>query len=190
MIFVLLASAAFCETYTWEDQNGINFTDDLAKVPKKYRSKAIAEARKDITGSDTPVTTSDQSSSNQPAFHQPSQETSLRDDKNSDGRKSHQELPRNIDEANDELKYQDSYQSQERYENHRHHYSGQSPGVEEAQRSACESQSQARKDMNRMEERIWQSRQVLDAGGSLPTKQEHQQKGGKAHKTRGKKNVD
>jgi len=69
-------------------------------------------------------------------------------------------------------------------------YSGQSPGIEEAQRSDCESQSQARKDMNRMEERIWQSRQVLDAGGSLPTKQEHQQKGGKAHKTRGKKNVD
>ena len=190
LILVLVASAAFCETYKWEDQNGINFTDDLAKVPKKYRSKAIAEAREDITVSNPPVTTSDQSSTITPSTHQQIQKNHLNDNKISDGKNTLQEQSLNLDKANDGTKYQDSYQSQERYENHRHHYSGQLPGVEEAQRSAYESQSQARKDMNRMEERIRHSRQALDAGGSLPTKQEHQQKGGKTHKTRGKKNVD
>jgi uncharacterized protein DUF4124 len=38
---VICSVPAFAETYTWEDDQGtINFTEDLGKVPKKYRKKA------------------------------------------------------------------------------------------------------------------------------------------------------
>jgi hypothetical protein len=176
---LLLPGPAFCDTYTWEDENGINFTDDLEKVPKKYRSKTIAEAREDITGSNPPVTASDQSNKNQPTTHKPHPKAHLRDDRKTQGRKSPQEQPRNIDEANDGMKYQDSYQSQGGYENNRHQYSGQSHGVEEAQRSAYESLSPARKAMNQAEERIRESRRALDAGGRLSTSQEQRHNEGK-----------
>jgi len=32
---------AIAETYSWEDENGtVNFSEDLSKIPKKYRKKA------------------------------------------------------------------------------------------------------------------------------------------------------
>ena len=40
----LLASVASAEIYRWEDENSINFTDDLASVPEKYREKVPSEA--------------------------------------------------------------------------------------------------------------------------------------------------
>lgn len=38
---ILLASPAFCETYSWEDSNGIHFTDDISKVPSKNQKKYL-----------------------------------------------------------------------------------------------------------------------------------------------------
>ena len=178
-MLVISASAAFCETYTWEDQNGINFTDDLGKVPKKYRSKAIAEARKDGTESKSPVTTQVQSRNIQPATHQPKQETHLNDNRIPDRNNFQQEQPQNIYNASDGGGYQDFYQQQERYENNQQYYGGQSRGIRRAQRSAYESQTPARKAMDQAEEMIRQSRQALDSGGSYPTKHEYQQKGGR-----------
>jgi hypothetical protein len=183
MIFVLIASVAFCDTYTWEDQNGINFTDDLAKVPLNYRRKAISEAREDISGSRPPVTTLEQSRSNEPAFPQPNSDLSNQDDKISDSNNFRQEQPPNLDKANTEIMYQDSYQSQGGYYNQRHKR-GQTHGVHKAQRSANESLSPARKAMNRAEERIRQSRQALDAGGHSPSGQEQD----KSHKSQERKN--
>jgi len=179
LILILLANAAFCETYSWEDQNGINFTDDLGKVPKKYRSKAIAEARKDSTESKAPVTTSVQSSKVQPASSQPKQETRLTDNNITDRNDFQQEQSLNTYNASDGGGYQDYYQSQGGYENNRHYYGGQSRGVRRAQRSAYESQTPARKAMNQAEEMIRQSRQALDSGGSYPPKHEYQQNGGR-----------
>ena len=66
-------------------------------------------------------------------------------------------------------------------------YSGQSPGVEEAQRSAYESQTPARKAMIQAEERIRESRRALDAGGRLPTSQEQQHKKGNNHNSHHRK---
>ena len=179
LILVIFVSTAFCETYRWEDQNGINFTDDLGKVPKKYRSRAIAEARKDSTESDSPVATSVQSRNIQPATKQPKQESRLKDNKIPDKNHSQQEQPQNINNASDGGGYQDYYQSQEKYENNQPYYSGQSRGVRRAQRSAYESQTPARKAMNQAEEMIRRSRQALDSGGSYPPKHEYQQNGGR-----------
>jgi hypothetical protein len=181
LFLIIIAGTAFCETYRWEDQNGINFTDDLGKVPKKYRSRAIAEARKDITESDSPVATSVQSRNIQPATKQPEQETRLKDNKNPDRNHSQQEQPQNIYNSSDGEGYQDYYQPQGGYEYNQPYYNGQSRGVRRAQRSAYESQTPARKAMNQAEEMIRRSRQALDSGGSYPPKYEHQQKGGKPH---------
>ena len=183
LILVMLASVAFCETYTWEDQNGINFTDDLGKVPKKYRSKAIAEARKDLPVSTAPETASVQSRSIQPATRLPQQETRLDDNRLPDRNPPPQDQPQNTYNPSDGGGYQDYYQSQGYYENNRHYYGAQSPGVRRAQRSAYESQTPARKAMNQAEEMIRQSRQALDSGGSYPPKHDHRQKGGRTHNT-------
>ena len=43
-LFVLLSSVASAEVYRWEDENGINFTDDLASVPEKYREKVSTKS--------------------------------------------------------------------------------------------------------------------------------------------------
>jgi hypothetical protein len=177
LILVLLASAAFCDTYTWEDQNGINFTDDLGKVPKRYRSKAMAEARKDSTETKAPVTTSVQSRKVQPATRQPNQETRLTDNNIPDRDNFQQEQPQHINNASDGVGYQDYYQPQERYGYNQPYYGGQSRGVRRAQRSAYESQTPARKAMNQAEEMIRQSRQALDSGGSYPPKHEYKQNG-------------
>ena len=41
LFLVLFAVPAMAETYTWTDERGtVNFTEDLGKVPKKYRKKA------------------------------------------------------------------------------------------------------------------------------------------------------
>lgn len=40
MVFMGLAGPAWCETYEWTDNKGVvNFTDDLDRVPAKYRNK-------------------------------------------------------------------------------------------------------------------------------------------------------
>lgn len=49
---LLSAMTAYAETYTWEDANGVHFTDNLSSVPNKYRKRAIAEAQGDITTKD------------------------------------------------------------------------------------------------------------------------------------------
>lgn len=49
-LFILTASTALAETYKWEDKDGIHFTENLYTVPKKYRTRAIAEARGDLKG--------------------------------------------------------------------------------------------------------------------------------------------
>lgn len=37
---ILFAGVALAETYVWEDASGtVNFTEDLSRVPKKYRKK-------------------------------------------------------------------------------------------------------------------------------------------------------
>jgi hypothetical protein len=190
IVLLLLASAAFCETYTWEDQNGINFTDDLGKVPKKYRSKAIAEARKDITESKAPVTASVQSKSIKPTTRQPKQETLLNDNNITDRNNFQQEQPQSIYNASDGGGYQDYYQSQEGYGYNQQYYSGQSRGVRRAQRSAYESQTPARKGMDQAEEMIRQSRQALDSGGSYPTRQEYHQKSGRPHNYNQSERID
>jgi hypothetical protein len=43
-LVALLASVASAEVYRWEDENGINLTDDPASVPEKYREKVSSEA--------------------------------------------------------------------------------------------------------------------------------------------------
>lgn len=41
LFLVLFAVPAMAETYTWTDERGtVNFTEDLGKVPKKFRKKA------------------------------------------------------------------------------------------------------------------------------------------------------
>jgi hypothetical protein len=47
-LLVLLASVASAEVYRWEDENGINFTDDPASVPEKYREQVPTEATEQI----------------------------------------------------------------------------------------------------------------------------------------------
>lgn len=51
LIFVVFfeVSVGFAATYKWEDANGVHFTDNVYSVPKKYRDKAIAEVREDIS---------------------------------------------------------------------------------------------------------------------------------------------
>lgn len=49
-VVLLLASPLGAETYSWVDESGTyNFTEDLGKVPKKYRKKVkrIEDAEKD-----------------------------------------------------------------------------------------------------------------------------------------------
>ena len=43
-LLALLASVASAEVYRWDDENGMNFTDDPASVPEKYREKVSSEA--------------------------------------------------------------------------------------------------------------------------------------------------
>lgn len=48
-MLVLLTSVASAEIYSWEDENGINFTDEASSVPEKYREKFFAKDAKDNT---------------------------------------------------------------------------------------------------------------------------------------------
>ena len=47
-LVVLFAPFASAEVYRWEDENGMNFTDDPASVPEKYREKVTSEALRQI----------------------------------------------------------------------------------------------------------------------------------------------
>ena len=47
-LLALLAPVASAEIYRWEDENGMNFTDDPASVPERYREKVPAEATEQI----------------------------------------------------------------------------------------------------------------------------------------------
>jgi cobalamin biosynthesis Mg chelatase CobN len=47
-LLALLAPVASAEVYRWEDENGMNFTDDPASVPEKYREKVPAETTEQI----------------------------------------------------------------------------------------------------------------------------------------------
>ena len=47
-LLALLAPVASAEIYRWEDENGINFTDDPSSVPEKYREKVSSEATEQI----------------------------------------------------------------------------------------------------------------------------------------------
>jgi hypothetical protein len=40
IVFLLAATPAFCETYSWEDSQGEHFTDTLQNVPPKFMDKA------------------------------------------------------------------------------------------------------------------------------------------------------
>jgi len=44
-MLVLLNSAASAEVYTWEDANGLNFSDNSSSIPEWYREKPAAETR-------------------------------------------------------------------------------------------------------------------------------------------------
>jgi hypothetical protein len=55
LIFLTVATASYADTYKWEDENGIHFTENANSIPKKYRAKALAEARDDITTTDPSV---------------------------------------------------------------------------------------------------------------------------------------
>jgi aconitase B len=56
MMFILaLSTASSAATYKWEDAEGMHFTENANSIPKKYRSKALAEARGDITTADPEV---------------------------------------------------------------------------------------------------------------------------------------
>ena len=47
-MLIQLTSVASAEVYTWEDTNGINFSDSPPSMPEKYREKASDEASMQI----------------------------------------------------------------------------------------------------------------------------------------------
>lgn len=165
---VLSASVAFCDTYKWEDKNGVHFTDNFESIPKKHRSKSIAEAREDIKGVSTPEINATSTSTTKQNERTPTLINRLNTDKIRDK----QAQPLNLDKVNNGMNFHDPRNG------HQKRYGNQTHGVEAAQRSAYENQTPARKAMNQAEERIRQSRQALDAGG-LPPKQKQQHYGGR-----------
>ena len=152
---VLLANTGFCQTYRWEDKNGVNFTDNVESIPKKYRNKSIAEARDDITGERTPESGPD----NAKEISKPSKKTRL----NNDAIFNQQGQPQNSYKVDSETKYQSPRKHKRRHGNQTH-------GTKKSQQSVYDSQSPARKAMNKAEEMIRQDRQAIDSGGRLPLK--------------------
>lgn len=49
-LFTLAATSWAGEVYSWEDKFGYHMTDDLAKVPAKYRGKYSTENRNESAG--------------------------------------------------------------------------------------------------------------------------------------------
>ena len=167
LIFVLSAGAALCDTYRWENHGVINFTDNIENVPKKYRKKALAEARKEGTDATAPAGNSAGTDSIQPdGLSQPPKEIS-----------------RSLEKPPESSKHHDPHQHHRRHDRRKPHYGDQSPGVVEAQRSAYESQSYARKAMDQAEKRMRQNRRVLDAG-QLPARGEQQKREEQTNKSR------
>jgi hypothetical protein len=54
-LILLTSSLVLAETYKWEDENGMHFTENANSIPKKYRARSLAEARGDITMTDPGV---------------------------------------------------------------------------------------------------------------------------------------
>jgi len=55
LFLIVFCATSLADTYKWEDKSGVHFTDNPNAIPKKYRNRAIAEARGDITTSDSSV---------------------------------------------------------------------------------------------------------------------------------------
>jgi hypothetical protein len=47
MIALFTVSTAWAETYSWEDKDGMHFTDNPASVPKKHREKVFKNVKKE-----------------------------------------------------------------------------------------------------------------------------------------------
>ena len=47
LLVAVLSSASSADTYTWSDENGVHFADDLQNVPVKYQKKAMQDVRVD-----------------------------------------------------------------------------------------------------------------------------------------------
>jgi hypothetical protein len=45
LLFIVVCSPVHADTYSWEDDNGLHFTDNAETIPQKYRKKALDEAR-------------------------------------------------------------------------------------------------------------------------------------------------
>lgn len=41
LFITIISTAAYSETYSWEDESGLHFVDDLSKVPKRYRQQYV-----------------------------------------------------------------------------------------------------------------------------------------------------
>lgn len=46
---LLITTSANADFYKWEDKNGVYYTDDISKIPVKYRAQALDDVREDIT---------------------------------------------------------------------------------------------------------------------------------------------
>src|SRR5689334_15848558 len=55
LIFLAVATVSLAETYKWEDDQGVHFTENANSIPQKYRAKALADARGDITTTDPSI---------------------------------------------------------------------------------------------------------------------------------------
>jgi len=69
-LVIFFSIPALAETYKWEDNNGMHFTDNLTSVPKKYRKHAAAEARGDITNDGPEAAPIDNSNRKKLAAHE------------------------------------------------------------------------------------------------------------------------
>jgi hypothetical protein len=47
LLIAVLSTVSHADTYTWSDENGMHFTDDLQNVPAKYQKKAMQDVRVD-----------------------------------------------------------------------------------------------------------------------------------------------
>ena len=54
-LLVFLSSSASADVYTWEDANGVNFTDDASSIPEMYREEPAAVAKAHFGNSSVPA---------------------------------------------------------------------------------------------------------------------------------------
>jgi hypothetical protein len=55
LLIAVLSTGSYADTYTWSDENGTHFTDDLQNVPAKYQKKAMQDVRVDAKKPETSV---------------------------------------------------------------------------------------------------------------------------------------